>query len=308
MNNIKSVTDHIRVVMKKTIPFFSVVLLTYSTTAFGTNLVYEIFKVDKTAPTVIIGHTCGGLTGHENNWARQINKWGFNAVVLDSFTPRRAREVCRLPRQVSSWERSFETYKIAELVKTQPWHQGKIGYIGFSHGGSTAVYIASDHSNKNIDAAVAYYPWCGSNYGREISTSSPKIKLMLALAKRDDWTPYGPCMGENKNLEIHLYENATHSFDQHFPGWTSLFLGYFLQHDTQANIDSRVATRRFFKKHLQGIDEDDATARAEFISPVSLVISEEEAKKYRQTLPDLAEPTEEDLKMYEQKEKKKLKK
>ena len=69
-----------------------------------------------------------------------------------------------------------------------------------------------------------------------------------------------------------------------------------------------MATRRFFKKHLQGIDEDDATARAEFISPVSLVISEEEAKKYRQTLPDLAEPTEEDLKMYEQKEKKKLKK
>ena len=309
MNNFSIIADSVKPVMNKTILFFSTVLLTFSGTVLGNNLVYEVFKVDKPAPTVIVGHTCGGLvTGHENNWARQLNKWGFNAVVLDSFTPRRAREVCRLPQQVPSWSRAGETYEMAELIKKQSWHEGKIGYIGFSHGGSTAVYIASDHSNKNIDAAVSYYPWCGRDYGREISTSSPKIKLMLALAKRDDWTPYGPCMGENKNLEIHLYEDATHSFDQNFPGWTSLYLGYFMKHDTQANIDSRVSTRRFFKKYLQGIDEDDATARAEFMAPVSLVVSEEEAKKYRQTLPDLAEPTEEDLKMYEQKEKKKLKK
>jgi dienelactone hydrolase len=278
-------------------------LFSISSNAFGIELVYDIYKVDKPAPTIIIGHSCGGLlTGHETNWARQLNRWGFNAVVLDSFTPRKAREVCRLPMQVPTWTRADETYKMAELIKKQPWHQGKVGYIGFSHGGSTAVYIASDRSNKNIDAAVAYYPWCGRDYGnREISTASPRINLMLALAKRDDWTPYGPCMAENKNLEIHLYENATHSFDQHFPGWTSTFLGYFMQHDAQANVDSRVATRRFFKKYLEGVEESDATARAEFIRPVVLTAPVIDNSP---SLPDLAEPTEEDLKRYEAAEKK----
>jgi dienelactone hydrolase len=282
------------------IKVFLLFLLSISSNVFGIELVYDVYKVNKPAPTVIIGHTCGGLVGM-NEWARQLNRWGFNAVVLDSFTPRRASEVCRLPMQVPTWSRSDETYKMAELIKKMPWHQGKVGYIGFSHGGSTAVYMATDRSNKNIDAAVAYYPYCGRDYGREISTSSPRIKLMLALAKRDDWTPYGPCLGEDKNLEIHLYD-ATHSFDQHFPGWTSTYLGYFMQHDPQANEDSRVATRRFFKKYLEGVEESDATARAEFIKPIVIYAPVIDNSP---PLPDLAEPTEEDLKRYEAAEKKK---
>jgi dienelactone hydrolase len=287
--------------MKNILLFLFSVLFLISSNVFGIELVYDVYKVDKPAPTVIIGHACGGLAvGHETSWARQLNRWGFNVVVLDSFTPRRAREVCRLPMQVPTWSRSEETYKMAEFIKKQPWHEGKVVYIGFSHGGSTAVYMATDRSNKNIDAAVAYYPYCGRDYGREISTSSPRIKLMLALAKRDDWTPYGPCLGEDKNLEIHLYENATHSFDQQFPGWTSTYLGYFMQHDPQANEDSRVATRRFFKKYLEGVEEDDAIARAEFIRPAVVFAPVIDRASL---LPDLAEPTEEDVRAYEKKQK-----
>ena len=287
--------------MKKIFFFLFCVVSASSNAFFEVPLTYHLYKVDKPAPTIIISHHCGGAHGHSDDWARQLNKWGFNAVNLDSFTPRKASEVCRLPMQVPTWSRSDEAYKMAELIKTQPWHQGKIGYIGFSHGGSTAVYIASDHRNKSIDAAVSYYPYCGRDYGREISTSSPRIKLMLALAKRDDWTPYVPCMGENKNLEIHLYENATHSFDQHFPGWKTRFLNYNLEHDVESNINSRVATRIFFRKYLEGITEDDKTARAEFI-PKAVVQSTTVEDTFT-PLPALREPTEDDIKAFELQEK-----
>ena len=250
--------------MKKIILLLLFLTFGSSVGASEIELVYKIYKVDSPAPTIIIGHHCGGTGTHDNEWAKQLNRWGFNAVVLDSFTPRNAFDVCK-NKQVPTWKRTEETYKVAELIKSEHWHKGKIGYIGHSHGGSTAIYIASDRNNKHIDAAVAYYPYCGMDYGnREITTASPKIKLMLALAKLDDWTPYQPCMNKNKNLEIHLYENATHSFDQHHPGWARIYLNYLIKHDTQANIDSRVATRLFFKKYLEGIIEDESIARSEF--------------------------------------------
>jgi dienelactone hydrolase len=268
---------------------------------FDIDLVYRVYSLDKPAPTIIVGHHCGGSIGHSDDWARQLNKWGFNAVNLDSFTPRKITNECEWGRLPAPY-RAEETYDMAEFIKKQPWHQGKIGYIGFSHGGSTAVFIASDRRNKNIDAVVAYYPYCGKWGNTQISSSSPNVKLMLALAKRDDWTPYLPCMGEDKNLEIHLYENATHAFDQQFPGWTSRYLNYYMEHDRQANIDSRIATRIFFKKYLEGMIEGDGVARAEFVKTVT----EPPAKPKRTALddlPDIREPTEEDVKAYEKKQK-----
>jgi dienelactone hydrolase len=265
-----------------------------STAFFEVELVYHLYKVDNPAPTIIVGHDCSGADGHSDEWARQLNKWGFNAVNLDSFGPRKITDECKLSR-FPGWKRTDETYRLAELIKKQPWHKGKIGYIGFSHGASTAVYLSGDSGNKNIDAAVAYYPWCRAWGGREIFSGAPKINLMMALGKRDDWTPYIDCMGTHKNLEIHLYENATHAFDQRFPGWSSRFLNYYLEHDTQANIDSRVAARIFFRKYLQGILEDDAVAREEFIKPIDSKPFVVHSESYKNLLPELAEPTEEDV-------------
>lgn len=268
---------------------------------FEVPLTYHVYKVDKPAPTIIIGHHCGGAGGHSDDWARQLNKWGFNAVNLDSFTPRKITEECKFAR-LPGWQRTDETYRMAELIKKQSWHTGKIGYIGFSHGGSTAVYIATDRANKYIDASVAFYPHCGRWGGRVIFEGTPKIKLMMALGGRDDWTPPADCMTTNKDVEIHLYENAAHSFDQNFPGWKSTFLGYTQEHDIESNVNSRVATRIFFRKYLEGITEDDKTARVEFIPKV--VVESTVVEKPFVSLPALNEPTEEDIKAFELQNKK----
>jgi dienelactone hydrolase len=287
--------------MKKILFLIFLLISASSNAFFEVPLTYHIYKVDKPAPTIIVGHHCGGATGHSDDWARQLNKWGYNAVNLDSFTPRKITEECKFAR-LPAWQRTDETYRLAEFIKQQSWHKGKIGYIGFSHGGSTAVYIATDKANKNIDASVAFYPYCGRWGGRVIFEGNPRIKLMMALAGRDDWTPPGDCMTNNKDVEIHLYENATHSFDQNFPGWTSRFLNYTLEHDVESNINSRVATRIFFRKYLEGIVEDDKTARAEFIPKA--VLDSKTVEPTFISMPGLSEPTEDDIKSFEIKNKK----
>ena len=221
-------------------------------------LVYDLYLVGKPAPTVIVGHPCSGAMGHPDDWARQLNQWGFNAVNLDSFTPRKLKDVCL--GGVPSWPRSRDAYAMVEIILSSDWHAGKIGYIGFSHGASTGIYIAKDTKNKKIDAIVSYYPACVELHQSTISIfDKPKVPIMLALGAADDWTPAADCLSNKKNYEVHLFENAHHSFDvPRFRGARSVrcFKGYCtVEFNEEANRLSRIATRKFFRKHLEGIED-----------------------------------------------------
>jgi dienelactone hydrolase len=223
-------------------------------------LVYQLYLVDKPAPTVIVGHPCSGALGHPDDWAQQLNEWGFNAVNLDSFTPRKLRDVCL--GGVPSWPRSKDAYEMAEIIKKADWHSGKIGYIGFSHGASTGIYIAKDKSNKHIDAVVSYYPACIELHQSTISIfDRPKIPIMLALGAADDWTPAADCLANRKDFEVHVFDNAHHSFDvPRFRGArpARCFKGYCtVEFNDEANRSSRVTTRKFFRKYLEGIEDLD---------------------------------------------------
>lgn len=218
----------------------------------------KIYVAGQTAPTVIIGHGCGGFSEHEHEWAKQIQSWGFNAVVMDSFKPRGAYSGTCNKTVVMSGERVQDVYEIADVISKQPFHAGKIGYVGFSHGGSLALHLANDERNKTIAASVAYYPNCNkwqkaikSLLGDRRSFDNPKIPAVMMLAEKDDWTPIKLCLESVKdgNYLVNIYKNATHGFDMNQPrrqvhGWT-------LWYDQEADIDSRSKTKEFFDKQLR---------------------------------------------------------
>ena len=218
----------------------------------------KIYVAAEPAPTVIIGHGCGGFSNHEHEWAQQIQSWGFNAVVMDSFKPRGAFYGTCNKTIVLSGERVQDVYEIADVVSKQPFHAGRIGYVGFSHGGSLALHLANDVKNKSIAAAVAYYPGCSkwhksikSLFGDRRSFDHPKIPTVMMLAEKDDWTPAKLCLESVKddNYEVNIYKNATHGFDMNQPkrqvaGWT-------LWYDQEADTDSRAKTKGFFEKYLR---------------------------------------------------------
>jgi dienelactone hydrolase len=220
--------------------------------------VEKIYTVERPAPTIIIGHGCGGFGDHEHGWARQIQSWGYNAVILDSFKPRGAFNGTCNKTIVMPGDRVHDVYEIAEALEKQSFHAGKIGYVGFSHGGSLALHLANDEDNRRISASVAYYPGCHKwamskkgLFGERRSFSAPRIPAAMMLAEKDDWTPIKPCLEfvKDSNYQVQTYPNATHGFDMNLPrrqayGWT-------LWYDQEADADSRKKTREFFDSNLR---------------------------------------------------------
>ena len=137
----------------------------------------------------------------------------------------------------------------------------RIGAIGFSHGGATAVALARDfpqlrplrqqlaaHGGR-ITAGVGVYPGCGDPNG------NPVIVPLLALSGgSDDWTPAARCLAlANANsgapITVQVYPGAYHAFD--VPGLATYKLGHRLEYDAAATTDAYLRVQRFLTRYLQ---------------------------------------------------------
>lgn len=226
----------------------------------------EYFPADvRPAPTVLVAHSCSGVSTHETSWAKALNGWSYNAAVVDSFGGRGVHTVCGRSHLVNERLRAADLVLVAEDVRRQPWHRGKIGAVGFSHGGGTMLALAerpryqawaSDVLDEGeptpIDAVVSYYPGCVSA-GPPLH---PDMPVMIHFAVKDDWTPPSQCgwsPGTQKFADpryaVHAYPNARHTFDRFGPRRN--YLGYVLEYDGEADRLSRERTREFFARFLK---------------------------------------------------------
>lgn len=213
------------------------------------------------APTVIVLHGCGGITDHHKAWAQELQGWGFNAVVLDSFTNRDAKDVCKNLRLVSPTQRAMDAHYAAEWIAKQSWASPKIGVLGFSHGSWTALKITAKNeratefpSGSKITAAVSYYPYCD----KASIADSAAIPIQIHHGSLDDWNPIGPCkelaqswvLGDN----FYVYEGSHHAFDA-----ANVFTTFkdgkgnsrTQKSDPEANALSRTRTLEFLNKNLK---------------------------------------------------------
>lgn len=212
----------------------------------------QILKSDNPTPTVIIAHGCGGAgTGADAVWAYYINKAGFNTVMLNSFEPRGYRSICNRGMLVPPNSRALDIENVAIWVKSQSWHKGGVAVLGFSHGASTALNISNNNNIKNIDASIAFYPYCGLQEGRDfigLSISKPRIPSQVHLGMKDTWTPPELCKYMNM-YNYYSYENATHGFDINQP--RRFLHGHWMEYDEQATNLSRNRVIEFLKSNLQ---------------------------------------------------------
>src|SRR2546423_14231562 len=94
-------------------------------------------------PAVIVLHSCTGVTPSVTEWARELNRMGYAALVVDSFTGRGVKEICTGHASVNPGSRLADLFRAQELLVTHPRIDAqRIGVLGFSHGGWVGLWAS----------------------------------------------------------------------------------------------------------------------------------------------------------------------
>ena len=188
-------------------------------------------------PAVVGMHGCGGMQRRDGAvssiyaaWAEHLRANGFTVLLVDSFTPRQAADVCRTylasvsPREV----RPRDAYGALLYLQAQPFvHAGRVAVMGWSHGGGTMLFTVAPRMagrpgrlpGGDFRAAVAMYPgWCRiQEHG---AVWKPTLPMQVLLGADDDWTPPYPCVdmlkyarGRGAQIDLVVYPGARHGFD-----------------------------------------------------------------------------------------------
>jgi dienelactone hydrolase len=184
------------------------------------------------APAVLLLHGCGGaydrpgrLSKRMRDYAALVNSLGAHALVTDSLTPRGERELCTQrtgERAITQTQRRRDALGALQWLAAQPGvDAGRLGLIGWSHGGS-AVLATLQRGQPEVAAsavqpafAVAFYPGCADALRHRWQPTAP---LLMLLGGADDWTPPGPCetlarQADGRAVQVETYAGAYHGFD-----------------------------------------------------------------------------------------------
>ncbi len=177
-------------------------------------------------PAIVIVHGGVGVGDHEDNWAREFNKMGVAAFILDSFTGRSVADTRANLAQVSSLATLGDSYRALELLSKHPRiDPTKIAIIGFSRGAIAALYASSRrfqalNGPKGVEFAayIAFYTPCGTTYIEDGNVSDKPIRLFHGTS--DDWVPVEPCRQYVERLRkagtdvtLTEYPDSYHRFD-----------------------------------------------------------------------------------------------
>jgi dienelactone hydrolase len=188
------------------------------------------------APAAVLLHGCGGaydrrgrLGERMREYAALLNGQGMSVLVPDSLTPRGESELCTQrtdTRRVTQVNRRLDALAaLAWLAQRSDVLPGKVGLIGWSHGGST-VLAATNLAHPAVAKAVvrpafavAFYPGCEGELKRGYRGAAP---LLLLVGELDDWTPAEPCRqlaarAAGATVQLEVYAGAYHAFDGRAP-------------------------------------------------------------------------------------------
>jgi dienelactone hydrolase len=233
------------------------------------SIVADVRTTGNTNSTVLVSHGSGCLEQQSHNWAKQLNEWGYNAVVIDHCTTRGIRRYTQSgvgpPVELQPRDKALDYILIAKWLEEQAWHKGKVGVIGFSMGGTGVLKLIDDNFSSNtlastnkayIDAAVAFYPECK----RDRPPQNPTIPTLIHHGESDELALSRRCKYaelQHPNYQIMLYANVHHSFDDktgdgrgtNIKGESKILRRY----DREADNKSRASTKEFLGRFLDNL-------------------------------------------------------
>ena len=226
-------------------------------------------------PAVVLMHGCSGLerdTSHRTVWrglrghASLLNANGYVALIVDSFGPRGLTDVCQHPRKGYTPQFIDAHAAFKHLALMPDVDSNRIGFVGQSLGGDTALKLSQKSSVESdlasefgtYAAVVAYYPWCNNYYARFV-----RRPVLILAGAEDNWTPAVRCRnllgfartwGGEHLLELVVYPDAHHSFDLPMGGpyYVEGLMGrrHTVQGNPEARRESQARMIEFFDRHL----------------------------------------------------------
>jgi len=210
-------------------------------------------------PAVILLHGCAGGGRALQKWAERLSDWGYASVTPNSYHPRGVSDVCAGPaeqRAVTPQDRAGDVISTALWLRTRPEIDGnRIGVIGFSNGGWTAMWVTQRRYEQQypglIKAAVSYYGNCA--YPEDHGT----VPLLVLVGEADDWDApaehcraFGAQLTPNQPFLLHTYPGVMHSFDDFTIPYLWYNEGHPLQYSASATADSVVRTKAFLDRYV----------------------------------------------------------
>ena len=209
-------------------------------------------------PVVILLHGCGGLSGNMRAWADRLVGWGYAALILDSFSARNVYTVCEPTAQamVTRFDRAGDALSAAMFLRTVPdIDPERIGVLGTSHGGATAVTLTGrafqDAAPGLIKAVVDYYGACRDPAGHGT------IPLLALAGEADSWgdpattcTSFGQQLRPDQPFELKTYPGVVHAFEYSLQR-TRTMVGHPMAYDGPAAADSYQRVHAFLDRYLR---------------------------------------------------------
>ncbi|MBI5067049.1 MAG: dienelactone hydrolase family protein [Deltaproteobacteria bacterium] len=209
-------------------------------------------------PAVILLHGCSGPHRKDRDWARWLAGEGYVAVVTDSFGPRGVKSVCGTKDRgaPTSRDRAEDAAAVRRHLAALPFvDPARVGLMGFSHGGKTALRAAvrgAGAPDRPFAAVVALYPPC-FRLRRDMAIQSP---LAILIGADDDWALADRCQAftaaarsRGQEVSLTVYPGALHGFDA--VGLDTYRLGHHLRYDPAAHADAQVRVRAFLAEWLR---------------------------------------------------------
>lgn len=188
------------------------------------------------APAIVILSGTSGREGFQNwetPWAQRLQRAGYVALIVDSFTPRHLTfsDHWRLSPQA----RGQDGLDAATFLSNAPYvRAGSIGAIGRSGGGSALLSAVVERAGETrrvpFKMVVVDYGYCQLTYGDWRGGTSParaanavyrtSIPLLITIGTLDSHVPVAACISlvsnarkAGVNVTLRTYAGAEHAFD-----------------------------------------------------------------------------------------------
>ncbi len=216
-------------------------------------------KDQKNFPTVIFLHTSGGYKKYHKDMMDFL-KAGFAILSVDYFSKYCIKNSNRYS--------TFSTYRentendfvnlLEDIKKNKRIDSNNLFSYGRSMGNVWSSYLAG--SNLVNAGAGAYGVWRGksdTSYPQKYFTENSSPFLIL-FGKKDSittWDRHGKIaekvMQKNKNIQLHLYENAGHTWN--YDGECKKHMEFCQDgYHPEVHKDSQMRVINFFKTNLKG--------------------------------------------------------